>query len=49
MGAVRRIVQWRIANATDYNPDAKQTISINFKLDLEAATAPLANWRGRPE
>jgi hypothetical protein len=41
MAAVRRIVQWRIANATDYNPDAKQTISINFKLDLKQLPRPL--------
>jgi hypothetical protein len=41
MSAVRRIVQWRIANATDYNPDAKQTISINFKLDLKQLPRPL--------
>ena len=41
MGAVRRIVQWRIANAADYNPDAKQTIGINFKLDLKQLPRPL--------
>jgi hypothetical protein len=41
MAAVRRIVQWRIANAADYNPDAKQTISINFKLDLKQLPRPL--------
>jgi len=41
MSAVRRIVQWRIASATDYNPDAKQTISINFKLDLKQLPRPL--------
>jgi len=41
MVAVRRIVQWRIANATDYNPDAKQTININFKLDLKQLPRPL--------
>ncbi len=41
MGAVRRIVQWRIANATDYTPDAKQTISINVKLDLKQLPRPL--------
>jgi Domain of unknown function (DUF4390) len=41
MGAVRRIVQWRIANATDYNPEAKQTIGINFKLDLKQLPRPL--------
>ncbi len=41
MGAVRRIVQWRIANAADYNPEAKQTISINFKMDLKQLPRPL--------
>ena len=41
MSVVRRIAQWRIANATDYNPDAKQTISINFKLDLKQLPRPL--------
>jgi len=41
INAVRRIAQWRIANATDYNPDAKQTISINFKLDLKQLPRPL--------
>lgn len=41
LSAVRRLVQWRIANATDYNPDAKQTISINFKLDLKQLPRPL--------
>ena len=40
-GAVRRIVQWRIADAIDFNPDAKQTISINFKLDLKQLPRPL--------
>jgi Domain of unknown function (DUF4390) len=39
--AVRRTVQWRIANASDYNPEAKQTISINFKLDLKQLPRPL--------
>ena len=41
LAAVRRTVQWRIANASDYNPDAKQTISINFKLDLKQLPRPL--------
>ena len=41
MGALRRIVQWRIANATDYNPEAKQTISVNFKLDIKQLPRPL--------
>jgi hypothetical protein len=41
LGAVRRIVQWRIANAAEYNPDVKQTLSINFKLDLKQLPRPL--------
>ena len=41
LGAVHRLVQFRIANAADYNPDAKQTISINFKLDLKQLPRPL--------
>lgn len=41
MGAVRRIVQWRIAQASDYNPDLKQTIHISFKLDLKQLPRPL--------
>jgi hypothetical protein len=41
IGAVRRIVQWRIASAVDYNPDAKQSISFNFKLDLKQLPRPL--------
>ena len=41
LSAVRRIVQWRIANAGELNPDAKQTININFKLDLKQLPRPL--------
>lgn len=41
MSAVSRIVQWRIANASDVNGEAKQTISINFKLDLKQLPRPL--------
>jgi Domain of unknown function (DUF4390) len=41
MNAVRRIAQWRIAEAADYNPEAKQSISINFKLDLKQLPRPL--------
>jgi hypothetical protein len=41
MGAVRRILRWRIADASDYNPDAKQSININFKLDLKQLPRPL--------
>jgi hypothetical protein len=35
------MVQWRIAQASDYNPDLKQTLSINFKLDLKQLPRPL--------
>jgi len=41
LSAVSRIVQWRIANASDVNPEAKQTININFKLDLKQLPRPL--------
>jgi Domain of unknown function (DUF4390) len=41
MSAVRRIVQWRIAETADYKPDAKQTVSINFKLDLKQLPRPM--------
>lgn len=41
MGVVRRLVQWRIANASDFNPDAKQTLNIKFKLDLKQLPRPL--------
>ncbi len=41
MNAVRRIVQWRIASATEVSPDAKLTIGINFKLDLKQLPRPL--------
>ncbi len=41
LNAVRRIVQWHIASASDINPDAKQTLSINFKLDLKQLPRPL--------
>ncbi len=41
MNAVRRIVQWRIASATEVSPDAKLTIGINFKLDLKQLPLPL--------
>jgi hypothetical protein len=41
LNAVRRIVHWHIANEADINPDAKQTIQINFKLDLKQLPRPL--------
>lgn len=41
MNVVRRMIQWRIANATDLSLDAKQTIAINFKLDLKQLPRPL--------
>lgn len=41
MTAVRRLVQWRIANAADISPESKQTITINFRLDLKQLPRPL--------
>ena len=41
LNAVRRIIQWRIANAADVNMDAKPTLSINFKLDINQLPRPL--------
>ena len=41
LGAVQRIVQWRLANIADINMDAKPTLSINFKLDLKQLPRPL--------
>lgn len=41
LSAVRRIVQWRVANVADVNLDAKPTLSINFKLDLKQLPRPL--------
>jgi Domain of unknown function (DUF4390) len=39
--AVRRMVQWRIANVGDFNADAKPSLSINFRLDLKQLPRPL--------
>ncbi len=41
MTAVRRLVQWRVANAADVESDAKQTLAINFRLDLAQLPRPL--------
>ena len=41
LGAVQRIVQWRIANVADISLDAKPTLAINFKLDLKQLPRPL--------
>ena len=41
MTAVRRLVQWRVANAADVESDAKQTLAINFRLDLTQLPRPL--------
>jgi hypothetical protein len=38
---VRRVTQWRIANAADLNAEAKQTLAIRFKLDLSQLPRPL--------
>jgi hypothetical protein len=41
MTAVRRLVQWRVANAGDVESDAKQNLAINFRLDLTQLPRPL--------
>lgn len=41
MSAVRRIAQWPVAQATDVDLDAKQNISVSFKLDLSQLPRPL--------
>jgi hypothetical protein len=41
MAAVRRLVQWRVANAGDVESDAKQTLVVNFRLDLTQLPRPL--------
>jgi len=39
--SIRRIAQWNIGNASDLEPDAKQNIAINFKLDLTQLPRPM--------
>ena len=39
--SIRRIAQWNIGNASDLEPDAKQNIAINFKLDLSQLPRPM--------
>ncbi|MEY4121171.1 MAG: hypothetical protein RLZZ457_9 [Pseudomonadota bacterium] len=41
MTAVRRLVQWRVAPAADVESDAKQTLVINFRLDLTQLPRPM--------
>ena len=41
MQTVRRLTQWRIANASDLNAGAKQTLTVRFKLDLSQLPRPL--------
>jgi len=41
MQTVRRLTQWRIANAADLNAEAKQTLFVRFKLDLLQLPRPL--------
>jgi hypothetical protein len=41
MSAVRRLVQWRVANAADVESDAKQTLVVSFRLDLTQLPRPL--------
>ena len=39
--SIRRIAQWNIGNASDLEPEAKQNIAINFKLDLTQLPRPM--------
>jgi hypothetical protein len=39
--SVRRLVQWRVANATDLDADSKQNIELSFRLDLTQLPRPL--------
>ncbi|PQA80076.1 DUF4390 domain-containing protein [Limnohabitans sp. TS-CS-82] len=41
MSAVRRIAQWPVAQVSDVDMDAKQNISVSFKLDLSQLPRPL--------
>ena len=41
MQILKRLTQWRIANTADLNADAKQALSIRFKLDLAQLPRPL--------
>jgi hypothetical protein len=41
MQTVRRLTQWRIANAADLNAEAKQALFVRFKLDLSQLPRPL--------
>lgn len=41
IAAVRRVSQWRIANTSDVTFDGKQTITLNFRLDLNQLPRPL--------
>ena len=41
MMAVRRLVQWRVANAADVESDAKHTLLVSFRLDLTQLPRPL--------
>ncbi len=39
--SVRRLVQWRVANASDLEADTKQNIEVSFRLDLTQLPRPL--------
>jgi hypothetical protein len=41
MQVVKRLSQWRIANTSDLNPEAKQALALRFKLDLSQLPRPL--------
>ena len=39
--SVRRLVQWRVANAADLEADTRQNIELTFRLDLTQLPRPL--------
>ncbi len=39
--SVRRVVQWRVAAASDVEADARQSLELSFKLDLNQLPRPL--------
>ena len=40
LSAIQRVARWRIADASDVNPDAPYKISLSFKLDLSQLPRP---------
>jgi hypothetical protein len=50
MSAVRRMAQWPVASASDIDLDAKHSINVSFKLDLNQLPRPLQiNATGQSE